>query len=219
MISAITALLDVHPEWLDIAVDAKNAFNSFCRTKMWGPLLEHFPNLTALGRLMYGEASGVIFHEDGVGRTEVKSSVGTRQGCSWGSFLYCLTNQPLLQQLADEFLDCVVLALADDVPILGPPRRAAVAYERWKFLYEAILQGQMNDSMSKCFSPTLPEADVRAEGLPRATGVTRSGTRVLGWPVGSLDFCRSFATGIVELELIQSHMAQKPVLRGEVGCA
>ena len=25
--------------------------------------------------------------------------------------------------------------------------------------------------------------------------------------------------GLLELELIQSHMAQKPVLRGEVGCA
>ena len=50
MISAITALLDIHPEWVDIAADAKNAFNSFCRTKMWGPLLEHFPNLAALGR-------------------------------------------------------------------------------------------------------------------------------------------------------------------------
>ena len=88
--------------------------------------------------------------------------------------------------------------------ILGPPRRAAVAYgiltadERWKFLYEAILQGQMNDSKSKCFSPTLPEADVRAEGLSRAIEVTRSGTRFLGGAVGSLDFCRSFATDIVE---------------------
>ena len=56
MISAIAALLDVQPEWVDIAADAKNAFNSFCRTKkMWGPLLEHFPNLAALGRPMYGD--------------------------------------------------------------------------------------------------------------------------------------------------------------------
>jgi len=99
MISAITVLLDVHPEWVDITADAKNASNSFCRTKMRGPLLEHFPNLAALGRLMYGEASSAIFHEDGAGRTEVKYSARTRQGCSWGSFLYCLTTQPLLRQL------------------------------------------------------------------------------------------------------------------------
>ena len=79
-----------------------------------------------------------------------------------------------------------------------------MAYERWKFLYEAILQGQMNDSKSKCFSPTLPEADMRAEGLPRAIEVTRSGTSVLGGAVGSLDFCRSFATDIVE-EIVEDY--------------
>jgi len=56
----------------------------------------------------------------------------------------------------------------------------------------------MNDSKSKCFSPSLSEAYVRAEGLSRAIEVTRSGTRVLGGAVGSLDFCRGFATDIVE---------------------
>ena len=39
---------------------------------------------------------------------------------------------------------------------------------------------------------------MRAEGLSRAIEVTRSGTRVLGGAVGSLDFCRNFATDIVE---------------------
>jgi len=82
---------------------------------MWGPLLQLFPSLAALGRLMYGDASSIVFNEAGVGRTYLLSSVGTRQGCSWGNFLYCLTIQPLLQQLADEFPDCKVLAFADDV--------------------------------------------------------------------------------------------------------
>ena len=72
---------------------------------MRGPLLQHFPVLVALGRLMYGDAPSIVFNEAGVGRTEVLSSVGTRQRCSWGSSLYCLTIQPLLQQLADEFPD------------------------------------------------------------------------------------------------------------------
>jgi len=35
---------------------------------------------------------------------------GTRQGCSWGSFLYSLTILPLLRQLADEPPDCKALA-------------------------------------------------------------------------------------------------------------
>jgi len=96
MAVAIAAFLDENQGWVDIAADAKNAFNSFCRSRMRDPLLQHFPSLAALGRLMYGDASSIVFNEAGVGRTEVFSSVGTCQGCSWGSFLYCLTIQPLL---------------------------------------------------------------------------------------------------------------------------
>ena len=96
MAAAITAFLDENQGWVDIAADAKNAFNSFCRSRMRDPLLQHFPSLSALGRLMYGDAPSIVFNEAGVGRTEVFSSVGTCQGCSWGSFLYCLTIQPLL---------------------------------------------------------------------------------------------------------------------------
>ena len=197
MVSAVTALLDENPGWVDLAADAKNAFNSFCRSRMWGPLIEHFPGMAALARLMYGDASSIIFHEDGVGRTEVLNSVGSRQGCSWGSFLYCLTIHPLLLQLAEEFPECQVLAFADDVHILGPPELVSLAYERWRFLYAAILQGELKDSKSKCFSPNLSEAAVRAAGVPEAIEVTLTGTRVLGGPVGSLKFCQSFAEGIV----------------------
>ena len=92
---------------------------------MWGPLLENFPDLAALGRLMYGNTSSIIFNESGNGRSEVLSSVGSRQGCSWGSFLYCPTIHPLLKQLADEFPGCVIPAFADDVHITAPPRASS----------------------------------------------------------------------------------------------
>ena len=87
---------------------------------MWGPLLENFPDLAALGRLMYSNASSITFNESGYGRS-VLSSVGSRQGCSWGGFLYCLTIHPLLKKLADEFPGCVILAPADDFHITAPP--------------------------------------------------------------------------------------------------
>ena len=74
---------------------------------------------------MYGTASSIIFDESGYGRSEVLSSAGSRQGLSWGSFLYCLTIHPLLKQLADEFPGCVILAFADDVHIIAPPRASS----------------------------------------------------------------------------------------------
>ena len=45
--AAIGTLLSEHVGWVDVAADAKNAFNSFCRSQMWGSLLENFPDLTA----------------------------------------------------------------------------------------------------------------------------------------------------------------------------
>ena len=165
---------------------------------MWGPLLENFPDLAALGRLMYGSTPSIIFNESGYGRSEVFSSVGSRQGCSWGSFLYCLTIHPLLKQLVDEFLGCAILAFADDVNIIGPPELAAAAYKRWRFLYAALLQGELKDSKSKCYSPKISAEAVRAAGMPTDVEIATDGTRVLGGPVGSPDYCRSFAENLVQ---------------------
>ncbi len=42
----------------------------------------------ALVKLMYGEAADVISYEDGAGLEQIFNAVGSRQGCSLGSFLY-----------------------------------------------------------------------------------------------------------------------------------
>jgi len=44
--AAIGALLSEHVDWIDVAADAKNAFNSLCRSQMWS-FLENFPDLAA----------------------------------------------------------------------------------------------------------------------------------------------------------------------------
>ena len=49
---------------------------------------------------------------------------------------------------------------------------------------------------------------------PYAAGASGNRRCHTGGRVGLVDSARE-----LELELIQSHMAQKPVLRGEVGCA
>ena len=55
--AAIDALLSENAGWVDVAADAKNAFNSFCRSQMWGPLIENFPDLAALGLAALGPSS------------------------------------------------------------------------------------------------------------------------------------------------------------------
>ena len=60
-----------------------------------------------------------------------------------------------------------------------PPELATAAYERWRFLYVRA------------------EA-VRAAGMPTDVEITTDGTRVLGGPVGSVDYCRSFAGSVVQ---------------------
>ena len=88
MAAAVNLHLQCFPD--HIVCDAKNAFNSWCRSKLWKPLQKYFPSLFPFVKMVYGEASSIIFHEDGVGDTAVQNSVGSRQGCSLGSFLYCL---------------------------------------------------------------------------------------------------------------------------------
>ena len=77
------------------------------------------------------------------------------------------------------------LAFADDVHIISPPELAAAAYEKWRFLYAASLQGELNDSKSKCYSPKISAEAVRPAGMPTDVGIATDCTRVLGEPVGS----------------------------------
>ena len=128
-------------------------------------------------------------------------SVGSRQGCSWGSFCYCLALHGPLSTLAGEFPDLLVLAYADDVHIVGPPARAVKAYNRWVELYESELQGNLRPDKSVCFAPSVPLEEVAAAGLPvkslecpSGMPVVHDGTRVLGAPVGSLPFQAQFAS-------------------------
>ena len=97
----------------------------------------------------------------------------------------------MMPKLADEFPGCVILAFADDFHIIAPPELAAAAYERWRFLYAALLQGELNDSKSKCYSPKISTEAVRAAGMPPDVGIATDGTRVLGGPVGAVDYCGS----------------------------
>ena len=199
--ASISSFLALHPGSVDIGCDAQNAFNSWDRTKLWGPLRRNFPSLFAFGRLLYGAPATILFAEEGVeGASSVLNSVGSRQGCSWGSFCYCLAIQGLLTTLISEYPDLLIVAYADDVHIVGPPGRAVPAYHRWRQLYEQELQGNLRPDKSVCFAPdvdvqSLTEAglDIQSPLCPLGMPVVQDGTRILGAPIGSVQFQADFA--------------------------
>jgi hypothetical protein len=209
MAAAINAHLEANPGHIDISFDARNAFNTWCRSKPWGPLLATFPSIFALCKLIYGSASDVAFFEGGVGLTSILNAVGSRQGCSLGSLLYCLAIHPLLLQLQTEFKDSglLILAYCDDVHIVGPPEEAIRAYRRWAQLYSEVLQGELRDEKGKVYAPNVPESVLNHFGLPTcspdgeahhvAMPYTREGLRILGAPFGSTDFFLRFGEEIV----------------------
>ena len=209
MAAAINAHLEMHPDHVDISCDARNAFNSWCRTRLWQPLLTTFPAIYALCKLIYGSPSDVVFFEEGVGLTSILNAVGSRQGCSLGSLLYCLAIHPLLLKLQGEFPDLLILAYyCDDVHIVGPPELAIPAYRRWAQLYSQALQGELRDEKGKAYAPNVPEHVLNELGLPTfAPGsttqpgempYTQAGLRILGAPVGSPEFCLKFSEELVD---------------------
>ena len=192
MAAAIRAHLEANPDHIDISCDAKNAFNSWCRTRCWGPLRQRFPKLYSLARLLYGGNASIIFPEPGRDVEEILNSVGSRQGCPWGSFLYCLSIHASLEKLAAEFPDLLIVAYADDVHIVGPPGLAVRAYHRWASLYNSELQGELRNDKGRVFSPNVSHATLLSVGLPPDMEVVSDGTRILGVPVGSVDFQKKF---------------------------
>ena len=197
MAMAIATHMEEHPDHVDISCDARNAFNTWCRSRLWGPLLEKFPSMFALVKLMYGDDADVIFYEDGAGIERIINAVGSRQGCSLGSFLYCLAIHPYLQQLRAEFPGLLILAYCD-VHILGPPSRAIAAYKRWAEIYCNELQGELRDDKGVAFAPQHTKLDLIEQGMPDDMQHTSLGTRILGAPVGSEAFWVEYASTIVD---------------------
>jgi hypothetical protein len=226
MAAAINAHLELHQEHVDISCDARNAFNSWCRSRLWDPLRKTFPSLFAFAKLLYGQASDIIFHEDGQGLASIVNSVGSRQGCSLGSLLYCVAIHPLLVQLQGEFPDLLILAYCDDVHIVGPPDQAIKAYRKYASMYNSALQGELRDNKGCVYSPTINRDALHALGLPTSVApelatpskmpFTNEGLRVLGAPVGSQAFYESFCSDTTENILADFEiLARMPTLQGQ----
>ena len=133
---------------------------------------------------MYGSEADIYLNLDSDEIATIPNSVGSRQGCSLGSFLFCLALQPVINQLQAEFPDLLILAYCDDVMICGEASRAIKALERYGQLLHTVIQMELRPDKTTIYSPTIPISALRRDhGLPATipdAKIKRDGVRVLG---------------------------------------
>ena len=207
---SVRALLDEHPDWVDVALDIRNAFNSIHRRAFLRVISEHFPGLWDWVYTCYGAPSDLFVRRDGLPPAVITSSCGTRQGDPLGAQLFALGLHPVLCALAALIGDRgMVLAYADDIHILAPP---SVIAEVLPFLTST-------DERPAPPAPLLPTPDPRliSTGLHLAPGKGTIYAPHLSNPLSRACTARTLANVVDSLgDPLHSHEARcAAILRGD----
>jgi hypothetical protein len=142
IINTARALLIEHPEFVILACDVKNAFNSMSRDCFMRELMEQeqFRHLLPLVSQFYSSPGQCIVRgargEYGI----ISSESGQQQGDPVGNLLFGLGLHPILQSIHSEFSDMgvTIRAYIDDITLIGPEHAVKLAYVRLKEKLEAI---------------------------------------------------------------------------------
>jgi hypothetical protein len=173
--------------------DERCAFQHGSRDEMRRMLLRHFPMVIPFFEGAYGDTSSLFY--EGHQIDPACTMDGTQQGCSMGTFLYCLSRIRDLLALQERHPRVLFLFIADDAYMAGPPDAVAAAVPEWR---TCVQTGHGEDNMEKSalWSPTAAGTAhpgivaLAAEGVP--VQPPRSGITCVGHPLGSDDFCVSF---------------------------
>ena len=201
----------LHPEYDRIFVDATNAFNQMNRVEALTQLIEHFPELVGYFIMFYGKDTDLWYGED-----IIKAEIGVQQGDVFAPFVYALSIHWLLMKANEMCVndDEFTVGLFDDVTthavhdvafntlkfikehgkkngyevndktvvLLGIAESCAIAKER-KAKYMTLLDSQNPNTVL-----------IHPVNSNSASSSVEYGTRLLGGPVGSKDFCNKWLT-------------------------
>jgi hypothetical protein len=185
--AACIALED--PEWVVCEVDSVNAYNTIRRAKIAAALAADFPSLLPLFELCHGAPSHLrVRMEDGTFQW-LQSQEGVQQGDVLGPFFFAVGLQPVLRRVAAAHPSVALSSYLDDALVFGNRGHAGPAAHT---LAAELPTVGLVPHLGKSFvfgSQPVPDS-LFPEGMTMADPA--AGVRVLGAPVGSLDFQAKF---------------------------
>eukprot|EP01036_Dinobryon_divergens_P029340 gene29340-38419_t len=198
--------LKEHPDWVLLRLDLVNAFNSIFRKIIFEEVYKHFPLLLPWLNCLYGDFSHLWTKSDqGEFYFPLSSEEGVKQGCTLGSFLFCLAihhpvikkiNELLTSSLGDNSSSSTGFAfgLLDDINIIADP--AVLTFDFWDKIREVLSSCGLSINMEKATLYTSTCSDeslsiLRSE-LPQSLKFRSDGVELVGTPIGNDEFCKTY---------------------------
>ena len=142
VVHMLQAALDMHPDWIVISSDIRNAFNTRKRAHILSSLFQE-AKLAPLWRLAswsYGSSSPLLMMDHGKVIFELLSSEGVKQGDVLASLLFALSMKDLYSDCIKN-LDCHAAAVMDDFYLFGPAAPTFNAFDRFSSSLESRQTG------------------------------------------------------------------------------
>mmetsp|Transcript_14650 Transcript_14650/g.59619 ORF Transcript_14650/g.59619 Transcript_14650/m.59619 type:complete len:512 (-) Transcript_14650:2242-3777(-) len=191
---AIQAYLSCVPDSVVLRLDLGNAFNRIDRRLAKQLVDRHFPELAPVYRLGYGSGdrdpptlcgwrSSRAQNQADTTRLTLRAATGVQQGDPLGPVLHALSLAPFLRALRAKFLDETIVAIHDDITIVGPLQalKAALA---WGQTVLPSLGARLQLGKCTVYGRTLTTSRLVSHEIP-GVRVTRDGVTIHSIPIGS----------------------------------
>ena len=184
VVHAIRAALAEDPDAALLTVDQANAFNSVARPAVFEAVKERVPELLPMVQWAYGAPTDLHIVGAPAGTPPVQSQTGVRQGDPLGMLLFSLALQRPLERTRDAAPGVAVLALADDVSLVGRVDALGIAFRKLQGPEGAAGIG-LRVQQRKCAITSGPPDDVARLAVELGVEHRAPGVTVCGTPIGT----------------------------------
>lgn len=189
-----------------ITLDAENAFNSYDRVACHEFLSQNFPTLINYVESAYSKETPLVFRGDDGQAAGIISSVGSRQGDPAGPLMFACALAPVMEHVLHHHPDVYLLAIMDDVSIVGEPEAAAAAAACFMRAFAEFTSGRIRPEKSFVYSEVHTAAQLVAAGVPGTfryrsplkSAVDHQGLRFLGGALGSPAYVEMYVAAAID---------------------